>query len=86
MKIEIDVPEYDPYIGVRTEWKRGYKISARIEDGIVIIGANCAGLVSLAQHMLTLAQPQVPEGCHNHYDDLNSLESGSCEVIIEKIS
>jgi hypothetical protein len=86
MRIEVDVPGYDPNQGIRRAWKDGFMIATRIEeDGSMLISANRAGLESLALHLLALAQPQVPVGYHFHYDDLSSLESGSCEMVIEKI-
>jgi hypothetical protein len=41
-------------------------------------------LISLAIHLLTLAQENVPVGSHCHFDEHNSLEHGSKELIIEK--
>lgn len=85
MKREINVPEYDPKHGLRTEWDYGFTIEAQIQGGGVLIKANQAGLVSLARHLLTLAQEQVPVGHHIHLDDSNALEDGSCELILEKM-
>ncbi len=85
MRIQIDVPEYDMEKGIRLEWKSSFTIVVQDEDGSIMIQANCAGLESLACHLLTLSQADVPIGCHIHYDETNSLEKGSCELIIEKI-
>jgi hypothetical protein len=85
MKTEINVPEYTASQGLRTEWDYGFTIAAQIQDGGVLIKANRAGLISLARHLLTLAQEQVPTGHHIHLDDSNALEDGSCELILEKI-
>ncbi len=48
------------------------------------LSANKAGLTSLAIQLLTLAQDNVPAGCHIHYDKFNSLEDGSIELVIQK--
>jgi hypothetical protein len=85
MKMTIEVPDYSPEHGIRTEWEYGFNISSHIDDGSAIIKANRAGLVSLARHLLVLAQPEVPSGAHIHLDESNSLEDGSCELIIEKL-
>lgn len=41
------------------------------------------GLLSLASQLTTLANEV--NGAHIHYDEHNSLEEGSSEMIIEKI-
>ena len=46
----------------------------------MIISANKEGLLSLAKQLTTLAEA-VP-GNHIHYDEYNSLEEGSAEMII----
>lgn len=58
----------------------GYKLVSKE----VLISANNEGLLSLANHLLTLAQKEVPIGSHIHLDEYNSLEEGSIDLIIEK--
>lgn len=62
-------------------WEEGFTISTRADHGAVTLSANRAGLVSLARIMLDLAEG-VP-GDHVHLDELNSLEDGSIELIVE---
>ena len=65
-------------------WEDGSEISARVEDdGAVVISANKEGLLSFANHLTTLAQEE--QGDHFHLDEHNSLEEGSCELIVERI-
>lgn len=64
-------------------WVDGFTIKVRVESGNVVISANKEGLLSLASQLKTLADEAV--GCHCHYDEYNSLEDGSSEMIIEKI-
>jgi hypothetical protein len=85
MKMNIDVPDYSPEHGFPIQWDEEFEIVARIESGTVLIQANQAGLVSLARLLLTLSQRNVPSGQHVHLDDSNSLEDGSCELIIDKL-
>ena len=85
MKIEIEIPDYSSEKGIQMSWEYGFTIDVRNNGNAVIIKANKAGLVSLAHQLLTLAQNKVPSGHHLHYDELNSLEDGSCEVVIEKL-
>ena len=80
----VEVPEYDPERGLRTEWDDGFEIGVRVQDGEVVVTANPAGLRSLARHLLVLAQDAVPVGHHIHLDDSNSLEDGSVGLILEK--
>ena len=64
-------------------WVDGFNIKVKVENGNVVISANKEGLLSLADQLKTLADEAA--GSHCHYDEYNSLEDGSCELIIEKI-
>ena len=64
-------------------WEDGFAIRVRCERDAVIVSANREGLVSLARHLRTLADE--PNQSHFHLDEHNSLEDGSCELIIEKV-
>ena len=65
------------------KWVDGFDIRVRIDDGAVVISANKEGLQSLAHQLNALAEGT--EGDHIHYDEYNSLEEGSVELIIERI-
>ena len=65
-------------------WADGYQIRARIERGAMVISANREGLLSLADALVTLAG-ETP-GSHFHLDEYNSLEEGSVELIIERVT
>lgn len=65
------------------EWEEGFVISSRMENGAAVISANREGLLSLAKHLEALAKEN--PGSHIHYDEYNSLEEGSFELIIEKV-
>ena len=65
------------------KWKGDFEIRFRIEGGTAVILADRDGLLSLAEQLATLAE-EAP-GSHIHYDEYNSLEVGSDELIIEKI-
>ena len=64
------------------KWVDGFKISVRSDDEVVI-SANREGLLSLARQLAALAEKE--DGAHIHYDEYNSLETNSKELIIEKI-
>ena len=64
------------------EWVDGFEIKAVIEGDQIVISANREGLLSLAKQLTALADG-VP-GDHVHYDEDNSLEEGSAEMIIER--
>jgi len=59
-------------------------IECNSKNSAIHIRADTPGLVSLAKHILELAQKDVPPGAHIHLDEFNSLEEGSAEIIIEK--
>ncbi len=84
MEIKLNVPEYNHSSGIKYSWEKGFIIEIKIEDGVIILSANKEGLISLANHLLNLAQKEVPVGYHLHFDDNNSLADGSSELIIQK--
>lgn len=65
------------------EWVDGFEIKTVVENNEIIISANRAGMLSLAKQLVKLAEG-VP-GDHIHYDEYNSLEEGSAELIIERV-
>ena len=68
---------------MEVNWVRGYIIKVEADCKEITIQANKEGLISLAQQLLELAK-SCP-GSHIHYDEYNSLEEGSSEMIIAKI-
>ena len=69
--------------GMRILWEDGFEIRATVRDGEVTISANREGMVSLANILLDLAEER--PGAHVHLDEHNSLENGSCELILERV-
>ena len=67
------------------KWEDGFMIAVKVEHNTVTISANKEGLLSMANHLTTLAQENAPDA-HFHLDEHNSLEENSSELIIEKIT
>ena len=67
---------------MRIEWIEGFEIRVTSEHKETVITANREGLLSLAKQLTALAGQ--PPGSHLHYDQHNSLEEGSSELIIVK--
>ena len=65
------------------EWVEGFEIRTAVTNNEIVISANREGLLSLAKQLTALAD-SIP-GEHIHYDEYNSLEEGSAELIIERI-
>ncbi len=65
---------------MKIDWVEGFEIKAAAENGEIVISANREGMLSLAKHLIALADG-VP-GDHIHYDAYNSLEEGSTEMLI----
>ena len=65
------------------KWVDGFQIRVYLQDGVPVISANREGLLSLANHLDSLAE-ETP-GSHIHLDEHNSLEDGSTELIIERV-
>ena len=68
---------------MKIEWVDGFEIKTTVNSKEIVISANREGLLSLARQLTALADG-VP-GDHIHYDEHNSLEEGSAEMIIERI-
>lgn len=68
---------------MRIDWTDGSEIRVRVDEtGAVVISANKEGLLSLSHQLAALAEQPMPS--HIHYDEHNSLEDGSAEMIIER--
>ena len=68
---------------MKIEWIDGFKITVNTYDQGTTISANKEGLLTLAAQLKVLAEGM--PGDHIHYDEYNSLEEGSSEMIIEKL-
>ena len=68
---------------MKVEWVDGSEIKAVAENGGIVISANSEGMLSLAKQLTALADGA--PGDHIHYDEHNSLEEGSAEMIIERV-
>lgn len=84
MKITLDLPDYEPNKGLQYIWEDGCCINVIVDDDGVTIQGNKAGLRSLANHLLTLANDEVPQTSHIHLDSENGLEDGSASLLITK--
>ena len=84
MEIKLEIPKYSSENGIKYNWTNGFEIKTKVENDAIIIKANREGLISLANHLLNLAQEEIPLGYHCHFDENNSLEKDSMQVIIQK--
>ena len=64
------------------EWTDGFMIRVDIVRNTAVISANREGLLSLQKQLAALAD--AAPGSHIHYDEHNSLEEGSAELIISR--
>ena len=69
-------------ISMETKWIDGAQIKVSIAGDTALISANREGLLSLAGHLVALADGM--PGDHIHYDENNSLEEGSSGLVIER--
>lgn len=77
------VSDREGNIMMNMEWTDGFRIFvSAVRDREVTVSANREGLLSLAGQLKALAEGM--PGDHIHYDEYNSLEKGSAELIIEK--
>ncbi|PWS30241.1 hypothetical protein DF947_18985 [Pedobacter paludis] len=85
IELKLNIPTYSSEKGLPYNWEDGFSIKTEIIENQIQVKANKAGLISLAKQLLLLAQDESPVGCHYHFDEYNSLEGGSKEIIISKI-
>jgi hypothetical protein len=86
MKIEVTVPEYSREHGLAPlAVEPDTILGAGMLNEKVFISGNKAGLMSLAIHLLALAQDDVPVGRDILYGAWNWLAPGSTPVLIRKI-
>ena len=67
---------------VDIRWEDGFEIFVKARESEAVIRANREGLLSLSEQLRALAEE--PSGSHIHLDVHNSLEEGSCDLILEK--
>ncbi len=80
----MELPAYDAVTGLSYTWEDGFEIFVDTTSSTeVVIAANPAGLVSLARHLLTLAQESVPDGSHLHLTAGQELTS-TVDLILER--
>lgn len=86
--VSVAVTPYDPRRGVVSGWQEGTVLRIEIDDSpepIAVISGNAEGLASLARHLLTLAQGDVPIGSHMDFDSYCGwLEDGSAAIRVER--
>jgi hypothetical protein len=85
MEIKIHIEDYNE-TGLDYQWRDGFIIEVTENKSEIVIAANKEGLISLAAQLLTLAQDNVPDGPHYHYDHFSCLEDGSKSLVIVKHS
>jgi hypothetical protein len=79
----VHVPDYRPSGGLQFSWDDDFEIAVSVSSTEVTIKANRAGLVTLARHLLTLAQEGVHEGAHLHMTADQEIES-KVHLILER--
>ena len=65
------------------EWVDGFEIRVKVDHDAVVISANKEGMLSLAKQLTALAE--AAPGQHIHYDEYNSLEDKSTELIVVRV-
>ena len=81
--IETQGLAYDP-LTFKYEWEEGFDMEIKIENDVVFINANPAGLVSLANQLLILARDEKGQSESLEYNETNALEDGSTTLVINR--
>lgn len=68
------------------KWKKGFNYGTmKYMDGLSL-GGNYTGLLSIATHLIDLAQPEVPIGIEIKYSNKSGLSAGSIPFVVKKIA
>jgi len=81
---EMNIPESGLNEGLRYEWDFGFEISLELVESEVVLRGNRAGLISLARHLLTLAQEEINPGTHLHLTAGQEIDS-DFDLILESM-
>lgn len=86
--VAVAITPYDSRRGVVSEWQEGAILRVEVDDSpelTAVVSGNAAGLASLARHLLTLAQVEVPIGSHVDFDSYCGwLDEGSAGIRVER--
>jgi hypothetical protein len=84
--MDLDLGTYSAEGGLQLSWRAGYVLRATATaDREVLVSGNAEGLRSLAQHLLTLADEQVPAGVHAHMEPGLELEEDLVVLVVQKL-
>jgi hypothetical protein len=65
-------------------WADDARVVVRDLGGEIVVEANAAGLRTLADHLMTLAENGTPDGAHLHLEEGHGLAEGSVPLILER--
>ena len=85
MERTVEIGSYAPESGLALKWLSGYALEVRVHGTEVTLRGNAAGLRSLAQHLLTLAEETVPDGVHVHLEPGLELEDLSESLVLDRM-
>ena len=85
MNVNVDIIPYSNERGVCVEYVPGADIQFVNEFGGLTIRSNAEGLQFLAKVCLTLAQEDMPEGSHVHFDSFDFVRGDNRDLTIERV-
>lgn len=80
----VEIGTYSRERGLQLVWVDGSRIDVAVRDGAVLVRADAGGLRSLAAHLLTLADVEVPVAAHVHLEPGVDLEDESMSLVMER--
>jgi hypothetical protein len=85
MERSILVRPYDASTGFVIDAMPDAEVLVRVAGGEAAISANPAGLLWLAQALVSLAEQDVPAGAHVHLEPGMDLDAGSAPLVLDRI-
>ena len=84
MEVILTLPDFEPDRVFEFLWADDFQIKVSLGATNVVIECKKEGLVSLATHLLTLAQDDFEDGFALNYTVLDALEEGSIDLTFVK--
>jgi hypothetical protein len=81
----ISVRPYNANTGFLIDPVPGVDVRVRVTGSDVSLSANRAGLIWLAQALVSLAEDDVPAGTHAHLEPGLDLADGSASLALDRI-
>ena len=82
--VQIEIPDEEAGNGFLFNWTDGAEFESSFDGEEFVLASNKEGLLSLANHLINLAQDKWPSGHHFHFDKGVELSDDSVVIVFIK--